>query len=193
MPSGLALDLPGVRAGTVKPLCAPPRGFRPARPLWAELVVAGPWHSGSRRPIRGTAAQRFGLHYERRVLDNLKFLFPSLQCGPWFRFAEKGGYLRWCQPDALLRTEAADIIFEVKSRFTSDAYYQLRQLYAPVVERAFRAKAVRLVNIVRSFDPSVPFPEPHLHLEALTLSSICGQPPLGAAQSLPISVHVWRL
>jgi hypothetical protein len=52
-------------------------------------------------------------------------------------------------------------LFEVKARFTSDAWWQLRKLYEPVVRAAFSPKTLLSVIICRSFDPSVAFPEPY--------------------------------
>lgn len=140
----------------------PPRGFRPAegvRSAWS-CGEAGPFGRAP-SPIRGTAAQKAGLRYERKVHEHLSSVFGSLyRPSQWFRFEDQHGRMRWCQPDGLLCVRDVALVFEVKARHTSDAWWQLRRLYAPVVSRALYARTVGLCCIVRSYDASVPFPEP---------------------------------
>lgn len=147
----------GVRAGVAP--CAPPRNFRPAegvRAAWPS--EGGPF---SRTPtLRGrSVAQKAGIRYERKVLKELGERFgPQFLPAQWMRFEDETGE-RWCQPDGILLREEGATIFEVKYTFISDAHYQLRQLYAPVVQRAYRPKRTNLIVICRNFDPATPFPE----------------------------------
>jgi len=75
---------------------------------------------------------------------------------------------RFCQTDGLLRDDAGVVIFEVKWHFTADAWWQLKKLYAPVVEAALRPKRLQFVVVCKSFDPAVAFPEPYQRTELLS-------------------------
>jgi len=147
-------------------LCPPPPRFQSAegvRSAWA--VASGPF--GRTPTLRGrSAAQKGGIRYERKVQSALaaeygRHFLPSA----WFQFLTKESDLRrWCQLDGLVRhrDQAGDesvVLFEVKTHFTSDAWWQLRKLYEPVVRAAFSPKHVVLVVICKHFDPSVAFPE----------------------------------
>lgn len=137
-----------------------PRGFRAAegvRAAW--LAPAGPF---SRAPKGHTAAQRAGLRYEAQVHEYLEAQFPDLyhpSC--WFRYVDDKGVHRWCQPDGFLRLGNLVIIFEVKSRFTSDAWWQLRRLYSSVVLAAFKPSVLGACVVCKTYDPSTHFPEAH--------------------------------
>jgi hypothetical protein len=51
------------------------------------------------------------------------------------------------------------VICEIKVTFTSDAWWQLRKLYEPVVRLAMKPGRMALLVMCKSFDPAVPFPE----------------------------------
>ena len=146
--------------------CAPPHWFRAAEGVRAAWPTAtGPF---PRTPTRGgTPAQRLGKRYEAKALTHLaETLGPPFISSQWFRFTSGSG-IRFCQVDGILHEEAATTIFEVKLRFSSDAWWQLRHLYEPVVRRAYMPKRIHLCIVCRSFDPSAPFPEPVNHLRGL--------------------------
>lgn len=138
-----------------------PRGFRVAegvRSAWIE--ASGPF-GRTPAPLRGTAAQKAGIRYERKVHEHLSSLFGSAyRPSQWFRFEDRNGALRWCQPDGLLSLGPLVVIFEVKARLVPDAWWQLRRLYEPVVRRGLRPAALGLCTITRNFDPHIIFPEP---------------------------------
>lgn len=111
-------------------------------------------------PQGRTAAQRAGLRYERKVHEYLSSQYgEAYVASQWFRYCKRGGSPRWCQPDGILHLGNMAVIFEIKSRFTADAWWQLRGLYAPVVSLAFRPKLLGLCLIVRRYDPMTQFPE----------------------------------
>lgn len=91
--------------------------------------------------------------------------------------------MRWCQTDGLLIQPQGGLItiVEIKYQHTPDAWFQLRELYEPVVRRAFGpAWEVALLEVVKWYDPSTFFPERHL---------MCADPlhpPIGS-----IGVHIW--
>lgn len=147
----------------------------------ASEMPSGPFDRSTGK-LYGTAAQKAGVRYERKVQERLSEIFgEAYSPSPWFRFlgrpgrtrrtqrrgaAGASGAWRWCQPDGIVRIGEAGglvVIFEVKSRFSSDGWYQLRQLYHPVVMAAYRPAVVGLCLISRYYDPFVSFPEdPHL-------------------------------
>ena len=140
----------------------PPRGFRPAegvRSAWS--VGDGPFGRTPQPSKRRTAAQNAGLRYERKVKKLLGDTFgPEFRPGQWLRFFERSETTpRFCQVDGLLVRGNRAIIFECKYTFTSDAWFQLRQLYEPVVRKAFYADVVGLCVVCRVFDPAIAFPE----------------------------------
>lgn len=136
---------------------APPLRFRPAgevRSAW--VTQRGPFGEPSTR--RGSAAQRAGKRYEKKIHTELQKLWAEYWRSPWFQYTNQSGTY-YCQPDGLLHTPYGTVIIEVKYTFCSDAWWQLRKLYAPVVEAALKPKKLFLVLICRSYDPAVSFPE----------------------------------
>lgn len=83
---------------------------------------------------------------------------------PWFVFAQEGySRPRWCQPDGLLLDLYAGriVIVEIKYQHTPDAWWQVRQLYQPVVRSAFGPDwDIRACEVVKWYDPAIGFPEP---------------------------------
>lgn len=177
MPQGLALEVPNGGFSGARTL-APPRGFRGAHGVIrnAQMVDAGPWGRGA-APLRGSAAKKAGLRYERKVISLLNECFEGLLPHQWFKWTDETGVPRWCQTDAVLPCADGVIIFEVKIRGTGDAWWQLHQKYRPVVEQAIGKPARALVQICRSFDPAVPYPCEVHHLEDISQEAILACPP----------------
>jgi hypothetical protein len=91
--------------------------------------------------------------------------------------------MRWCQPDALILQPRDGLltIVEVKYQHTPDAWWQLRELYLPVVSLAFGPDwRIAMLEVVKWYDPHVSFPETPL----LTPDPL--RPPHGR-----IGVHIW--
>jgi hypothetical protein len=136
------------------------------RSAWVEAV--GPF-GRTPTPTSGTAAQRAGKRYERHALKHLsKELGNAFIPSPWIRYQEAGNVTRWCQPDGILHIEDFIAIFEIKIRFTSAAWWQLRKLYEPVIRRAFCASRIGVFLVTRAVDPSEPFPENFSVLDGLS-------------------------
>lgn len=79
----------------------------------------------------------------------------------WVYFRDRNGP-RWCQMDALLvdRSSSRCIIYEVKYQHTPDAWWQLRELYLPVLRVALPSvSSIGLCEVVHWHDPAVRFPE----------------------------------
>jgi hypothetical protein len=106
--------------------------------------------------------------------------------GPWLYFQEEGDRPpRWCQPDGLIidvQTGRLTIV-EVKYQHTGDAWWQLTQLYRPVLEKLFpkRLWAMQVVEVVKWYDASVLFPE------RVALLEIPNEPLRSG-----FGVHIWK-
>ena len=116
---------------------------------------------------RGRSYGRFavGVRYEREAQEFLSLYALGRAeieyCnGPWMEFSDKSGR-RWCQPDALLidRRKKDCLICEVKYQHTSDAWWQLKELYLPVLRVALPGFQFRLLEIVHWYDPLTAWPE----------------------------------
>lgn len=110
-----------------------------------------------RRP--SSKAQTAGLRYEKRVKTHLSDLFQAheVEAGTWWSFRDLSGQ-RLCQTDVLIWSDHLITIVEIKAQHTTDAWWQLRHLYEPVL-RAFRpAHHINVLEVCRSFEP-VQFPE----------------------------------
>lgn len=140
-----------------------PQGFKGSRGVtWAEFSRLGPF--GTTHAVAHTEAQKIGLRYERKVHDELARRYEA-SYGPsqWISFKVGRGFdVRWAQPDGLLLNYEAGLItiIEVKIRHTERAWWQLRELYEPLVAFLFPSWRVALCEVCRSFDPSVAWPEP---------------------------------
>lgn len=141
------------------------------------------------RPRRKTGRKRQGLEYEKkghREFDQRYggFYVPS----PWFTY-RRGDHIQpsWCQPDALLFDVRRNllIVIEFKYQHTSDAYWQVMDLYIPVLE-SWLAEApvpwdIRPLEVVKWYDPQTHFPVDPV---------LCPEPsrvPQGA-----FGVHIWN-
>jgi hypothetical protein len=151
------------------PLFQPPRNFRSAETVqWAELRQRGPWQTNLPPPVR-TAAQRSGQRYERRAHQALSARFSpergTLLYAPamWIAYSVSGeGKLHWAQPDGLLIDLKRGLItvLEIKIRHTTDAWWQLRKLYEPLIRKLFgSAWRYAVCEVVRWYDPVVRWPE----------------------------------
>lgn len=112
------------------------------------------------QPLKGGGGKTAGLRFERQVGKALSERYPLFVNHISFTFytADSGRHL--CIPDGILLNGNEVIILEIKHRHTADAWFQLRRLYQPVVQRAL-GRPTRLIEVVKSYDPLVRFPEPH--------------------------------
>lgn len=141
-----------------------PRNFRPVNGPLASARISPLAPPFQKTRVR-TAAMRRGLKYEEKVqefmLDQFRdFYLPS----PWLHFREEDSeQFRWCQPDGVLLDVARGVIhiIEIKYSHTSDAWWQVRKLYLPVLSRIFPPSLWRFEvgEIVKWYDPDICFPE----------------------------------
>ena len=137
--------------------------FRPATFVrWAKLRAKQPAFI-KRKRSRGRFA--VGVRYERQVRDYLSLLAlgkEGVECreSQWFEFEDSNGR-RWCECDFLLidRKQKTAIIYEVKYQHCMEAWWQLRELYYPVVQAAFPGYTIGLMEVVHWHDPAITFPQ----------------------------------
>lgn len=131
--------------------------FNPAGDVsWAYPSQTPPPFINLNRKRSGRKAQ--GIRYEQKVHRLLRDQYPVYFDGQWFRFKSAWAVSRWCQCDGLIIDPRAGriIIIEVKYQHTFDAWYQLFQLYLPVVQVAFGPMwTVSGCEVVKWFDPAV--------------------------------------
>lgn len=167
----------------MQPHCPPPRGFKPAQNiLWTKLHASPPPWIKRKKP-RGRKAQ--GIRYERKVLDHLEETNPlPLLRSPWVEFGEEGSNRpRWCQPDGILLDpwEGKATLLEVKYQHTAAAWWQLHELYLPVVSHFLPGWSLSLVEVCKWFDPAISFPTRPAML-----------PTLEAARQEILGVHILK-
>jgi hypothetical protein len=142
----------------------PPSHFTPAGEVtYARLMLTDPPFL---RKKKYTGRRAAGVRYEKKVHEHLLFLYPDTYVpGPWIYFRANGSSQhRWCQPDGLIFDVPRGIItcVEVKYSHTSDAWWQVKKLYLPVLRKIFPEDLWRLqvCEVVKWYDPATFFPEP---------------------------------
>lgn len=111
---------------------------------WAEPCAA---HHAPPKGLTGTKAQ--GLGFEKKVAKAL----AGAAWGQWFRFEDGNGY-GLCQPDFLTVVAGQPVIVEVKLTATLQGFWQLEDLYRPVVEH-WLGRPVKLVQVCRNLVPGM--------------------------------------
>lgn len=134
----------------------PPPHFHPLHGTPGNVRFRSSGAEGSRGL---TAAQKAGLRYEAKAQDYLSKVLGGLyHVAPYLHFTDLSGS-RTVVPDGLYLNDGEAIVFEIKISHMPDAWWQLRRLYQPVVERLSYVHSVSVIEVVRSFDPSQAFPE----------------------------------
>ena len=158
------MTMSGASGAKLQPVLPPlPWGFRPVRLAditEVKRLAYGEHPVTRRRPRGSSAAQKSGLRYQRQVCDELRVQFGSaaVLVGPWLEY-RLGIERRYCQPDAIVSHRDLVFVFEVKLSSTTDAWWQLRHLYGPVVQKLYPSSRLVLVNVVKSHYPEIRFPE----------------------------------
>jgi len=140
---------------------APARFVEAKDVKWARFSNSAPQFAT--RLHRRTGRRLQGVKYEKQVHEMLYNTCKGMYlASPWLHFATPGG-VKWCQPDGLLFDFEAGIvtIIEVKYQHTTDAWWQLRRLYEPVLRHIFPASLwdFRIIELVKWYDPAVEWPE----------------------------------
>ena len=162
--------------------CQAPKGFRPASQiLWASPTETAP-EFALHRPRR-TGARRLGQKYESRAQAHFQSQYGERYlANPWIKYQNETG-LRWCQPDGLLFdiVNGRIVIVEIKYNHTSDAWWQLRHLYVPIVQVLFSDFEIRICEVCKWYDCAVVFPESITLMRAIEY-----------AQADVYNLHIWR-
>ena len=144
----------------------PPARFRPPAGLVHSVALrsrrVNVVDSGNKKGF--TTAQQNGLRYEAKVAKRLRSGL-DYQVGakyldqPYLDFEDDLGP-RVVIPDGLaLLPGGLALVFEIKSQHMPEAWWQLRRLYQPVVRQLPFVSQVSVVEVVRSYDPAMGFPE----------------------------------
>ena len=107
-----------------------------------------------------TYAQKAGLRYERKALKHLAALHPNfLEHLPFIFISE--GARKTAIPDGICFAKSLDhlTIIEIKLKHSVEAWQQLNLLYLPVVKRAFPNHKIKLLEVVRWFEPNLVLPD----------------------------------
>ena len=168
-----------------EPKVLPPRRFRSAGVVESVKFSPVPPPFINKQKRYGRRAE--GIRYENKAHEYFQDYFGAYYVpSPWFTFLEVGAMReRWCQPDALLiRPDMGQItIIEYKLQHTSDAWWQLKWLYLPVIARAFPPNLWNygMVEVVKWFDPATAFPE-KVKMKASLFDVAPGE----------FGVHIWK-
>lgn len=114
--------------------------------------------------LRGVRGK--GMKYEAQVQNYMRSRFGELYLpGPWIYFVDSQKRLRYCQPDGLLFDfeKGRITICEVKLRHTQQAWYQLYDIYKPLIQHMFPGHlwSIRCLEICRWYDMATAIPGPH--------------------------------
>jgi len=157
-----------------------PKGFKPATNVdWCFISDAPP---AFLRKTRYTGRRAVGIRYERKAQLYLAQRYGgSYMPSPWLCFSTLGD-VRWCQPDGLLVYPKLRrvVVVEIKYSHTARAWWQVRKLYIPVLEKLFPGYDFRAVELVKWFDPDVTFPE---------ATAFCPDPALVGSDHF--GIHLW--
>ena len=142
--------------------CPPPSGFRPAGEVDFALFSLDPPLFMKTSTVKGRRAD--GIRYETKAQEKvLQSRADTYASSPWFRFRSKGcARFYYCQPDGLDFdiNRGLITIVEFKLQHTSNAWWQTRKLYEPVVKYVFGdIWEYAVIEIVKWYDPHTSFPE----------------------------------
>ena len=163
--------------------CPAPEAFRPAGRVLSASFATPP----ALRKKRYTGRRLEGVRYEKKVQDHLSAFYGDRYIpSPWLRFFPAGEQARWrwCQPDGILLDllRGRITIIEVKYQHTSDAWWQVKHLYLPVLQVLFPEKwwTFDFCEVVKWYDPAVLFPEKIVLAQEVSIPHPA------------FKVHIWR-
>jgi hypothetical protein len=86
----------------------------------------------------------------RKLIQSETFTdLPQLLAGPWIEFEDFHG-LGFAQPDLLLHCGPCGILFEAKLSRTAQAEWELRELYAPLVQQVWAFDHLYLCEVFKN-------------------------------------------
>lgn len=134
--------------------------LRADRLVYADFARKAP--AFTPRRVRGRYAQ--GLRYERRAKEYLQAQYAERFVGsPWILYRLRGeSRRRFAQPDGIIFDVPGGrlTIVEIKYQHTADAYFQLEELYYPLLRWMFPPElwSIVVVELVKWYDCDVEFP-----------------------------------
>jgi len=107
-----------------------------------------------------SAARANGIRYEWQVYewlhDGLGHMHRPVHIQHCIHFSDDNGY-RTIIPDAFIVLPELVFLLEVKSQHMPETWWQCEKLYKPVLSAIYQ-KPVFCVEIVKTYDPQMPFP-----------------------------------
>lgn len=163
------------------------RNFRPARDVYDAKLLSGPpaFVQTSQRRRRG--ARWNGIRYQRLLDSYLTERYGELFTpGPWVEFHDgPTKEKRWCCPDGLLIEirRGRITVIEAKYSHTELAYYQLFDLYIPVMQALFPKTLWTFagIEVCARYDPAIALPTRAIMRKTLL-----------DAYPREFNVHIWR-
>jgi hypothetical protein len=141
--------------------CPPPARFKPAGHVFeAHVSFEKPAFD---KEVRRRGRRALGVKYEKQAQEYLQLhLGEKYVPSPWLRYRNDRGW-NWCQPDGLILDVAQlrVVVIEIKYSHTANAWWQVEQLYKPVLRALFKEQGqwrFDACEVVRWYDPLVAFP-----------------------------------
>lgn len=157
----------------------PPQGFRDlAYPL---RDVSFAISSEFVRLQGNTAARENGLRYESQAHEHLRSVLGAGYLAVELLVRDAKGR-RDLIPDGVFFHPLHLVIFEVKSQHMPEAWWQLRKLYQPCLQFKLPKRPIYVIEVCKSFDPAMPFPEPVVLLSDVKKFCYDPQPGFGVYQ-----------
>lgn len=160
-----------------------PQRFTPAGAVHTAELTPEPLFINE--PVRLVGKKGEGVRYERKAQSYLEQVYgESYVASPWLRFrSNTDSDWRYCQPDGLhfdFRSGLI-VIVEIKLKHTAQAWWQVRELYQPVLECLFgNLWQFAACEVVKWYDPHTYFPE-----------AITPTPDLAALHPGSFGLHIW--
>jgi len=161
---------------------------RPTVDIAANLVKVEPCNEPAFAKAKRTKGpKRAGLIYQTAASEHLLSLFPSNSTfGQWFRYRLKDAPRDYyCQIDAHLvdYDKKKIVVIEIKLRHCVDAYYQLFELYLPILRKYYGEEfTYSCVELVSSFDKNAVMPQ---------TPRLCKN--IADSHPKDFSVHIWSM
>lgn len=155
----------------------PPFGFKPIIGPITEVKIGAEQIVMGRIDTSMSLAKIVGLKYEQEFLNYLRKTYELCLVRPHIHFRDAGAY-RTVIPDAIIWDDHSYIIIEVKSQHMPEAWWQLNELYIPVLKTHFYHSRIRGLEVCKKYDPQMPWPG-HFVIYNDLEDAIGGVSPLG--------------
>ena len=152
----------------------PPHGFNPAGKIYAASILNGV-PAFSRKRKYTTGKQKAGVHFEKAMSARFATEFePFYYYNIWFKYSSESYRTeKFAEPDGLLFDIERGIItiVEIKLRHCTKAWWQLRQLYQPILQFLFPDWKIEVCEVFRYANPNEKIPEKMFFVKDITIPS----------------------